>query len=366
VAGLVAALTGGGKRRVQEMEEQAARRAQELETRIKSLVEQQAASQQQTSNTLRNQERAIAEALDKRLGEFSKRLGDSLNQTSQTQQKSLTELRERLATIDAAQKNITELSGKVVSLQELLSNKQARGAFGEEQLEAIVRDQLPPGHYDFQSTLSNGTRVDCLIKIDPPLGPLAIDAKFPREQYDALRDLAPEDKEGHDRALRAFGVAIAKHIKDISTKYIIAGETAEAALMFIPSEAVYAEIYDKLPSVADDARRARVFIVSPTTLWAVLNTMRAVMKDVRMREQAHLIQREVGTLLEDIGRLDERVNNLDRHFNMAVKDIREIQTSTGKISKRGERIMEMELEESESGGENLEGPADRLDFSKSD
>ena len=334
--------------------------------RCLGLIDAQAASQQQTSNTLRNQERAIAEALDKRLGDFSKRLGESLNQTSEKQNKSLTELRERLATIDAAQKNITELSGKVVSLQELLSNKQARGAFGEEQLEAIVGDQLPPGHFGFQETLSNGTRVDCLIKIDPPLGPLAIDAKFPREQYDALRALDPGDGEGRERALKAFGAAINTHIKDISSKYIIPGETAEAALMFIPSEAVYAEIYDKLPTIADAARRARVFIVSPTTLWAVLNTMRAVMKDVRMREQAHLIQKEIGTLLEDITRLDKRVNNLEGHFNLAVKDIREIQTSSGKISKRGERILEMELEEGEA-PESLEratGAPGQLDFTK--
>ena len=333
---------------------------------IANLLQVQAASQQQTSDTLRNQERAIAEALDKRLGDFSKRLGDSLTQTSQTQQKSLAELQERLVKIDAAQKNITELSGKVVSLQELLSNKQARGAFGEEQLEAIVGDQLPPGHYGFQETLSNGTRVDCLIKIDPPLGPLAIDAKFPREQYDALRETEPGDGDGRERALKAFGVAINKHIKDIAEKYIIPGETAEAALMFIPSEAVYAEIYDKLPSVADAARRARVFIVSPTTLWAVLNTIRAVMKDVRMREQAHLIQKEIGALLEDITRLDKRVNNLESHFNLAVKDIREIQTSTGKISKRGERILEMELEEGET-PESLEqatGVSSQLDFNR--
>ena len=315
----------------------------ELVGSLKTLVDQSAAAQSATAERLQAQERALAKALEERFADITKRVGDSIDKTAQQTTTTMGDLRERLVRIDEAQKSLAELSTHVVGLQDILSNKQARGAFGEEQLEAIVRDQLPPAHFEFQATLSNQKRVDCVLHLPPPLGPLAIDAKFPREAYDALRE-AGADEVARVAAQRAFANAINIHVRDIADKYIIPGETAEAAMMFVPSEAVYCEIYSGAKDIADKARRARVFIVSPTTLWAVLNTMRAILKDVRMREQADAIQREVGLLLEDIGRLEKRVDNLETHFTAAEKDVRDIRISTDKIVRRGDRIQDVELE----------------------
>jgi DNA recombination protein RmuC len=315
----------------------------ELVGSLRTLVDQSAAAQAATAERLQAQERALAKALEDRFADITKRVGEHLEKSAQATSTTIGDLRERLVKIDEAQKHLAELSSHVVSLQDILSNKQARGAFGEEQLEAIVRDQLPPAHFEFQATLSNRTRADCLLRLPPPLGPLCIDAKFPREAYDALRE-ASGDEAARAAAQRAFANAIAKHVNDIAEKYIIPGETAEAAMMFVPSEAVYCEIYTSTKDIADRARRARVFIVSPTTLWAVLNTMRAILKDARMREQADAIQREVGLLLEDVGRLSKRVDNLESHFAAAEKDLREIRTSTEKILRRGDRIQDAELE----------------------
>jgi DNA recombination protein RmuC len=315
----------------------------ELVGSLRTLVDQSAAAQAATAERLQAQERALAKALEDRFADITRRVGEHLEKSAQATSTTIGDLRERLVKIDEAQKSLAELSTHVVNLQDILSNKQARGAFGEEQLEAIVRDQLPPAHFEFQATLSNRMRVDCLLRLPPPLGPLAIDAKFPREAYDAMRE-AGGDEAARAAAQRAFATAITNHVRDIAEKYIIPGETAESALMFVPSEAIYCEIYTSTKEVADKARRARVFIVSPTTLWAVLNTMRAILKDVRMREQADAIQREVGLLLDDIGRLAKRVDNLESHFSAAEKDVREIRTSTEKIIRRGDRIQDVELE----------------------
>jgi DNA recombination protein RmuC len=276
---------------------------------------------------------------------MARRMEEGLSQSAQRQTVTLHDLRERLAVIDAAQKTITELSAQVVSLQDVLSNKQARGAFGEVQLADLVRSALPPSAYAFQATLTGGRRVDCLLKLPNPPGPIAVDAKFPLESWHGLR----QAKEDADRiaAGRAFSVAILKHVKDIADRYIIPGETAESALMFLPSEAIYAELHANFPDVVEKSYRARVWIVSPTTLMATLNTIRAVLKDARMREQAGLIQKEVGMLLADIGRLGDRVGNLDKHFNQAVEDIRQIRISTDKVASRAERIEGVQLGEEE-------------------
>ncbi|HSE78340.1 MAG TPA: DNA recombination protein RmuC [Alphaproteobacteria bacterium] len=316
----------------------------ELVGRLAQMAEQSAAAQAQMAAQLREQESAIAKVLEQRLAQVDKRLNEGLEQSRTATQTTIADVRERLVKIDEAQKNIAQLSTHVVGLSDILSNKQARGAFGEEQLEAIVRDQLPAAHYEFQATLSNRNRADCLIKLPPPLGPLAVDAKFPREAWDAMRE-AGADEAARNSAARAFAGAIAAHVKAIAEKYIVPGETADAALMFVPSEAIYAEIYAAAGEIADRARRARVFIVSPTTLWAVLNTMRAILKDARMREQAHVIQREIGELLEDVRRLDERVGQLKTHFASAEKDIRQIETSADRISRRGARIHNVDLDD---------------------
>ncbi|MBL4613831.1 MAG: DNA recombination protein RmuC, partial [Magnetovibrio sp.] len=249
----------------------------------------------------------------------------------------------RLAVIDAAQKNLSELTDQMVGLQDILSNKQARGAFGEIQLNDLVSDILPPSAYTFQATLSNGKRADCLLRLPNPPGSIVIDSKFPLESY--LKMQNADTDEARKTARRAFGTDIMNHVRAIADKYIVPGETAESALMFLPSEAVYAELHASLPEVVEKSYRARVWIVSPTTLMATLNTVRAVLKDAHMREQAGVIRGEVLKLLDDVGRLDKRVSNLQSHFNQAQKDIGEIQTSSGKIARRAERIEDVQLED---------------------
>ena len=311
--------------------------------RLSQMAESQAAVQARLVEQLQAQERAVTKALDDRLADFSKRVGDRLQDASTVNQTALTDLRERLAVIDRAQKNITELSTQVVGLQDILANKQARGSFGEIQLNDLVENLLPPGAYEFQSTLSNGRRADCLLKLPNPPGAIAIDSKFPLESYEALR--LAEDEAARVPARRAFEADLKKHLKDIAERYIILGETAESALMFLPSEAVYAEVHANFRTVVEQSHRLRVWIVSPTTLMATLTTVRAVLKDVRMREQAGVIQTEVGHLLRDVGRLDDRVGNLQRHFDQASDDLRQIRISTEKVTRRGARIEELELED---------------------
>ena len=223
---------------------------------------------------------------------------ERLDRTEKATGQIVTDLRERLVRIDEAQKKIGELSTQVVSLQEVLSNKQARGAFGEVQLNDLVQSALPPSAYEFQSTLSSGVRVDCLLKLPNPPGPIAIDAKFPLESYQRAARRGGGRYGGAASAQRGFQQAIRKHIGDIRDKYIVPGETAELALMFLPSEAVYAELHANFTGLVEESYRARVWIVSPTTMMATLNTVRAVLKDVRMREQAGEIQKTVGLLLE--------------------------------------------------------------------
>ncbi|MDG2032484.1 MAG: DNA recombination protein RmuC, partial [Rhodospirillales bacterium] len=216
----------------------------------------------------------------------------------------------------------------------------------------------PPSAYEFQVQMSNGTRADCLLTLPNPPGPIVIDSKFPLESYHAFRNAG--DDETIQKALRGFGVAVTKHVKDISEKYIVPGETAESALMFLPSEAVYAELHASLPDVVERSYRAKVWIVSPTTLMATLNTVRAVLKDVHMREQAGVIQEEVFKMLEDVSRLDDRVGKLQRHMGQADDDLRQIRISTDKVTKRSERISEVEMGEDLSTDEITDPPRPRL------
>jgi len=280
--------------------------------------------------------------VNQRLDGLTKRLGDSLLEQGQRTGETLRGLHERLAVIDAAQKNITELSAQVVGLQDILSNKQARGAFGEVQLHDLVANLLPPSAYTLQATLSNRNRADCLLKLPDPPGPLVIDAKFPLESYRAIRDAG--DKAAEVQAARAFSLDVRKHVRDIQEKYIVPGETAESALMFLPSEAVYAELHANFANVVEDAFRRKVWIVSPTTLWATLNTVRAILKDVRLREQAGRIQSELQAMADDVTRLDDRVAKLQRHFEQSVDDVRQIRISTDKVTWRAARIDLAQLE----------------------
>jgi DNA recombination protein RmuC len=303
-----------------------------------------------TENTLAEkltaQERAMRELLEARLKEVTKNVSDGILKSTDRTVDSMTQIQKRLAVIDEAQKNISDLSTQMVGLQDILSNKQARGAFGEVQLNDLVSAVLPNAAYAFQATLSNGRRADCLLHLPNPPGSIVIDAKFPLESFQALANA--KDEAEKKTAGRAFAADVIKHINDIADKYILPGETAESALMFLPSESVYAEIHANFRDVVEKSHKARVWIVSPTTMMATLNTVRAVLKDVRMREQAHVIQKEVEILALDVTRLDGRVASLKRHFTQAEGDIRQIETSTGKITSRAEKIGEIEMSDDDA------------------
>lgn len=288
----------------------------------------------------------VQRQMGERMAESDLRLRETLHGQTQRTSTSLTQLQERLAVIDKAQDNITKLSGDVLSLQDILSNKQSRGAFGEIQLHDIVSKALPPDAYTWQAKLPNGTRADCLIHLPQPPGPIVIDAKFPLEAYEAY--VSAETPDAQKRALTQFGQAMRKHIRDIAEKYIIAGDTADGALLFLPSEAVYAELHARLPAVVREGFEARVWIVSPTTCMATLNTMRAILKDARMRDQAGAIRKELALLHGDIDRLGDRVGNLDRHFEQARKDVEQIRISSEKAGKRAGRLHNFDFEDSVS------------------
>lgn len=286
---------------------------------------------------------AMLQVMEQRLAEVSRQMGESLHGTSTRTARSLGELQQRLETIDKAQANIEKLSGNVLSLQDILSNKQTRGAFGEIQLNDIVQKALPPDAFTMQATLSNGKRADCLVHLPNPPGPIVIDAKFPLEAYEAIRR-AETPRQAQEAATLMRG-ALRQHIRAISEKYILEGETADGALMFLPSEAVYAELHSNFPDLVREGFAARVWIVSPTTCMATLNTMRAVLKDARMREQAGAIRKELAELYKDVERLSDRVGNLDRHFGQAAKDIEEIKISSDKATRRARRLDNFDFEE---------------------
>ena len=292
------------------------------------------------------QQTNMMQLMEKRLADVQLQMNENLQGSARRTAHSLGELQQRLTAIDKAQENITKLSGDVLSLQDILSNKQTRGAFGEIQLNDIVSKALPSDSYTLQATLSNARRADCLIHLPNPPGPIVIDSKFPLEPYEALRN-AKTDWELNEAA-RQLRTAVKKHIKDISEKYIIEGETADGALMFLPSEAVYAELHANFSELVREGFTARVWIVSPTTCMATLNTMRAILKDARMREQAGAIRRELGLLYQDVDRLGTRVENLDRHFAQAAKDITEIKISADKAGKRARRLDNFDFEEIKS------------------
>lgn len=281
--------------------------------------------------------------MEERLAKVQLQMNENLSHSSRRTAQSLGDLQQRLSTIDKAQEKITKLSGDVLSLQDILSNKQTRGAFGEIQLTDIVSKALPSDGFELQATLSNGKRADCLIKLPNPPGPIVVDSKFPLEAYEALRNASSETETS--TAVRSFRTSVRKHIKDISEKYIIEGETADGAILFLPSEAVYAELHANFSDLVREGFSARVWIVSPTTCMATLNTMRAILKDARMREQAGAIRNELTLLYHDVDRLGVRVESLDRHFNQAAKDISDIKISADKAGRRAKRLDNFDFEE---------------------
>ncbi|MFE3836796.1 DNA recombination protein RmuC [Pseudogemmobacter sonorensis] len=286
---------------------------------------------------------SMLKLMEARLSEVQRQMNEALQGTSTRTARSLGELQQRLETIDRAQEKIEKLSGNVLSLQDILSNKQTRGAFGEIQLHDIVQKALPSDAYRMQVVLSNGRRADCLIHLPNPPGPIVIDAKFPLEAYEALR--RADTPRLAQEAATQLKAAVRAHIRAISDRYIIEGETADGALMFLPSEAVYAELHANFPETVREGFAAKVWIVSPTTCMATLNTMRAVLKDARMREQAGAIRKELALLYGDVERLGARVDNLGRHFGQAAKDIEEIRISSDKATKRARRLDNFDFEE---------------------
>ena len=306
---------------------------------IQTMEARLAAVQQQMNDRLADNATKSARSLS----EMQERMRETLHGNSKQTTTSLTQLQERLATIDKAQENITKLSGDVLSLQDILSNKQTRGAFGEIQLNDIVSKALPKDSYVLQATLSNGKRADCLIHLPNPPGPIVIDSKFPLEAYEALRK-ASTDWEVNEAA-KAMRVAVKTHIKAISERYILEGETADGALMFLPSEAVYAELHANFPELVREGFAARVWIVSPTTCMATLNTMRAILKDARMREQAGAIRTTLKQLHRDVEIVVERVDKLNTHFGQARADLDGINTAAERAGKRAARLDNFDFEE---------------------
>lgn len=292
-------------------------------------------------------------SINDRLDGMSHRIGSTITEQTKSTHENLRNLQERLAAIDAAQNNIQALAKDVVGLQAILSNKQTRGAFGQSRMETIIADGLPMGAYTFQATLSNGSRPDCTIRMPNNSPPLVIDAKFPLEAWNAIRDAnSPEAKKA---ASQQFRRDIEIHIRDIADKYLIAGETQDMAFLFVPSESVFAEIHENFEAVVQKAHRSRVVIVSPSLLMLSIQVIQAVLKDQRMREQAHLIQAEVIHLMEDLSRLDDRTRKLQSHFLAAQKDVDMILTSADKLTKRGAKIEALEFET--IAGQNSEGGA---------
>ena len=286
-------------------------------------------------------QRLIAEQMAQSEGRLGNRLEQSLRDQNERTTKSLTSMAEKLAVITEANTHISALTNQVTQLQNILSNKQARGSFGEVQLENLVRDALPENAFDFQATLGNGRRVDCLLRLPNPPGPIAIDSKFPLEAYRRLTSAANDAE--RDAAKRLLENDVKKHIQDIAEKYIIPGETAESAILFLPSESVYAEINIQLPKLVEASRKARVYMAGPDNLMLLLHTVRAILRDARMHEAAGLIQTQVDLMMKDVHRLEDRVAKLATHFSQAEKDISDIQTSTGKIVSRGNKIDEIEV-----------------------
>lgn len=282
--------------------------------------------------------RGLVEQSNRDREAVQKVLGDGARDTQQL----VTQVGERLVRIDTAQAKIGELQSQVSDLVSILGNKQARGAFGELRLEAIVEDVLPPAMYEFQSTLSTGTRVDCLIHLGGESGSVAVDSKFPLEGYRAF--VGATDDAARATASRDFSAAVRKHVDDIAAKYIVPGETRELAMMFIPAESIFSDVIDHFEELRAHANRKRVYFTSPNTLHGMLTSLKAIYINTRIAEQAQLIQAEVGRILDDVGRLDERVDSLERHFDQAQRDIKDIRVSASKIAKRGDAIRGAELD----------------------
>jgi DNA recombination protein RmuC len=326
-------------------------RADELEVRLSEMFRAQSEASGRVDamgQALAGRQAEMARAVSERLDTVTHRVGQSMEQTTRNTMDSLRVLHERLGIIDSAHKNLTDLTSQVTTLRDVLANKQSRGAFGQARMEAIVQDGMPQGSYEFQFTLSTGKRPDCVVFL-PDQRPLCIDAKFPLEAVTALHDARSEEEKKF--AAQRLRTDVMKHVSDIAEKYLIAGETQDTALMFVPSESVYAEIHDGFDDVIQKAYRARVVLVSPSLLMLAIQVMQQILKDARMRDAADQIRTEVLNLGDDLGRLRDRVLKLQNHFGQANEDVRQILISADKIEKRAGRIEELDFSKSDAPAE---------------
>lgn len=315
----------------------------EIKGRLSAMAEMTAQRQTEQASIFSDRLDDVAQRLGQTLDALGRRVGENVARSAHYTSENLAKLNERLAVIEDARQSLATLSSEVVSLHGVLSDKQARGAFGQARMENIICDALPPSAYSLQATLSNGRRPDCLIRLPNTSAPLVVDAKFPLEAFEALRTAGKG--EAIKAAMQAVRQTVGTHIDDIAGKYLIPGETQETALMFVPSESIYAELHERFPDVVQRAHRARVFIVAPNILMLAVSTVQAVIKDVKMRDQADLIQRELGMLLADVTRLVERAAEVDRHFNLAGKSLEKMTGSAEKVARRGERLRTLDLDE---------------------
>lgn len=324
----------------------AAERSREIDDKVAEMNRSQAELSgrlQSMAEILSTRQGDLARLVADRMDGLSHKVGQGLEQNVRTTSENLGKLQERLAVIDAAQKNLTDLTSEVVTLKDVLSNKQARGAYGQGRMEAIIRDGLPSAFFAFQPQLSNGKRPDCLVTLPGDGRGLVIDAKFPLESFTLLREARSDDarKAAGQRVRGDIGV----HVKDITERYFLPGETQDMALLFVPSESIYADLHEHFDDVIQKASRARIMIVSPSLLALAIQLMQSLVRDARMREEAQVIQSEVGKLLDDVRRLGERVDRLDTHFRQAQEDVAGIRTSAGKVTSRGERIGALEFDD---------------------
>jgi DNA recombination protein RmuC len=319
-------------------------RADELEERLSEVLRMQSESTgrvHEMGQALVGRQAEMTRAVNERLDSVNQKFGQSMEQTTRKTVESLSALHERLGIIDSAHKNLTDLTSQVTTLRDVLANKQSRGAFGQARMESIVQDGMPKGAYEFQYTLSNKTRPDCVI-ILPDKRPLCIDSKFPLESVTALRDArSDEEKKSATTRLRQD---VMKHVNDIAGKYLIPGETQDTALMFVPSESVYAEIHDGFDDVIQKAYRARIVLVSPSLLMLAIQVMQQILKDARMRDAADQIQIEVRNMMDDVERLRDRVSKLGGHFEQVGEDVRQVLISVNKIGKTAAKIEALDFD----------------------
>jgi DNA recombination protein RmuC len=356
---LVIAIARGGAARTREAED-AAQRAEDLELRLAEVARVQAETVgrlQTMGEGLAARQSDLARLVNERLDAVSGRIGQSMEATTKQTVERLQHLHERLALIDNAQKNLNELSSQVTSLRDVLSNKQARGAFGQARMEAIVQDGLPKGSFQFQFTLSNNTRPDCVVFM-PDQPPLVIDAKFPLEAVTAHRDAKTDDQ--RRVAAQRLRQDILRHVADIAGKYLIPGETQDLALMFVPAESVYSELHDTFDDVVQKSYRSRVIIVSPSLLMLAIQVMQQIHKDARMRAAADRIRHEVAHMINDVGRMRERVLKLQQHFTQSGEDLRHILISAEKVERRAAAIEELDFGEGERTATVIPTPVGKL------